>query len=102
MKGWGIDSFEGRNSTHQKKKMALDDLVAYRDSLELPIEADALEDTPLHHPGEDSEEVDYIRKMRTNLGGYLPTRKSPLHEKELPVESTFSEFGIWINLGTRI
>ena len=92
VKGWGIDSFEGRNSTHQKKKMALDDLVAYRDSLELPIEDDALEDTPLHHPGEDSEEVDYIRKMRTNLGGYLPSRKSPLTEIELPVESTFSEF----------
>ena len=92
VKGWGIDSFEGRNSTHQKKKMARDDLVAYRDSLELPIEDDALEDTPLHHPGEDSEEVDYIRKMRTNLGGYLPSRKSPLTEIELPVESTFSEF----------
>ena len=92
VKGWGIDSFEGRNSTHQKKKMALDDLVAYRDSLELPIEDDALEDTPLHHPGEDSEEVDYIRKMRTNLGGYLPSRKSPPTEIELPVESTFSEF----------
>tara|TARA_B100000427_G_scaffold321451_1_gene322062 strand:+ start:512 stop:3136 length:2625 start_codon:yes stop_codon:yes gene_type:complete len=92
VKGWGIDSFEGRNSTHQKKKMALDDLVAYRDSLELPIEDDALEDTPLHHPGEDSEEVDYIRKMRANLGGYLPSRKSPLTEIELPVESTFSEF----------
>ena len=92
VKGWGIDSFEGRNSTHQKKKMARDDLVAYRDSLELPIEDDALEDTPLHHPGEDSEEVDYIRKMRTNLGGYLPSRKSPPTEIELPVESTFSEF----------
>ena len=92
VKGWGIDSFEGRNSTHQKKKMALDDLAAYRDSLELPIEDDALEDTPLHHPGEGSEEIDYIRKMRTNLGGYLPSRKSPLTEIELPDESTFSEF----------
>ena len=30
--------------------------------------------------------------MRTNLGGYLPSRKSPLTEIELPVESTFSEF----------
>jgi len=92
VKGWGIDSFEGRNSTHQKKKMALDDLIAYRDSLELPIGDQELEDTPLFHPGEDSDEVDYIRKRRQELGGYLPSRRSPPIDIQLPDESTFSEF----------
>ena len=92
VKGWGIDSFEGRNSTHQKKKMALDDLIAYRDSLELPISDDKLEDTPLYHPGEDSDEVDYMRSKREALGGYLPSRKSPHTGIETPDESTFSEF----------
>jgi pyruvate dehydrogenase E1 component len=64
VKGWGIDSFEGRNSTHQKKKMALQDLIAYRDSLELPIDDETLEDSPLYHPGEDSDEIEYLRSRR--------------------------------------
>ena len=92
VKGWGIDSFEGRNSTHQKKKMSLDDLVSYRDSLELPLEDEALEDNPLYHPGDDSEEIEYITKRREDLGGYLPSRRSPPITIDLPDESTFSEF----------
>ena len=92
VKGWGIDSFEGRNSTHQKKKMSMEDLIAYRDSLELPIENEDLEESPLFHPGEDSEEIEYIVKRREHLGGYLPSRKSPIIGIEVPDESTFSEF----------
>lgn len=92
VKGWGIDSFEGRNSTHQKKKMALQDLIAYRDSLGLPIDDDALENTPLYHPGEDSDEIQYLRSRREELGGYLPSRRSPRVDIEVPEESTFSEF----------
>ncbi len=92
VKGWGIDSFEGRNSTHQKKKMTLQDLVAYRDSLDLPIDDEALEENPLYHPGEDSDEIEYLRSRREELGGYLPSRRSPQIDIEVPDESTFSEF----------
>lgn len=92
VKGWGIDSFEGRNSTHQKKKMALQDLIAYRDSLELPIDDETLEDSPLYHPGEDSDEIEYLRSRREALGGYLPSRRSPRVDIKVPEESTFSEF----------
>ena len=92
VKGWGIDSFEGRNSTHQKKKMALQDLIAYRDSLELPIDDETLEDSPLYHPGEDSDEIEYLRSRREELGGYLPSRRSPQVDIKVPEESTFSEF----------
>ena len=49
VKGWGIDSFEGRNSTHQKKQMGLEDLVAYRDALGLAIEDSTLENLSLIH-----------------------------------------------------
>ena len=92
VKGWGIDSFEGRNSTHQKKNMALKDLVAYRDSLDLPIDDEALEENPLYHPGEDSDEIEYLRSRRKELGGYLPSRRSPQIDIKVPDESTFSEF----------
>ena len=92
VKGWGIDSFEGRNSTHQKKKMTLQDLMAYRDSLELPIDDESLEENPLYHPGDESDEIKYIRTRREELGGYLPSRLSPLVDIQVPEESTFSEF----------
>ena len=92
VKGWGIDSFEGRNSSHQKKKMALEDLIAYRDSLKLPIDDETLENAPLYHPGEDSDEIDYLRSRREALGGYLPSRRSPQVDIKAPEESTFSEF----------
>ena len=92
VKGWGIDSFEGRNSTHQKKKMSLDDLKSYRDSLQLPIDDQSLEENPLFHPGEDSEEIEYMMNRRDELGGYLPSRKSPLVTIDAPDNTTFSEF----------
>ena len=92
VKGWGIDSFEGRNSTHQKKKMALQDLIAYRDSLEIPMDDETLEDSPLYHPGKDSDEIEYLRSRREALGGYLPSRRSPRIDIKVPEESTFSEF----------
>jgi pyruvate dehydrogenase E1 component len=92
VKGWGIDSFEGRNSTHQKKKMSLEDLISYRDSLGIPIDDESLEDNPLYCPEEDSDEIEYIRTRREALGGYLPSRRSPLVDIQIPGESTFSEF----------
>ncbi|MEC7100764.1 MAG: pyruvate dehydrogenase (acetyl-transferring), homodimeric type [Candidatus Thermoplasmatota archaeon] len=92
VKGWGIDSFEGRNSSHQKKKMAMEDLMAYRDSLQLPIDDESLEKSPFFHPGGDSEEIDYMVKRREKLGGYLPSRKSPIIDIDAPDKTTFSEF----------
>ena len=85
----GIDSFEGRNSSHQKKKMALEDLIAYRDSLKLPTDDD-VENAPSYHPGEDSDEIEYLRSKEalgdiSHLGG-LPGRHQGSRGP------TFSEF----------
>jgi len=92
VKGWGIDSFEGRNSTHQKKKMELEDLVAYRDALELAIDDSALENSPFHSLEEDSDELAYMLERRQTLGGSLPSRVPTSVDYELPEKGTYSAF----------
>ncbi|MCA1693870.1 MAG: pyruvate dehydrogenase (acetyl-transferring), homodimeric type, partial [Actinobacteria bacterium] len=78
IKGWTLGShFEGRNSTHQMKKLTLGDLKGFRDRLYLPIADEALDETlpPYHRPPEGSEELDYLHERRRALGGYLPDRQ---------------------------
>jgi pyruvate dehydrogenase E1 component len=77
IKGWTLGShFEGRNSTHQMKKLTHEDLRAFRDRLELDIPDEALDDTlPPYYPARRwSEELTYLHERRRALGGYLPAR----------------------------
>ena len=92
VKGWGIDSFEGRNSTHQKKKMSLEDLVAYRDALGLDLDDSRLEDDPFATLEEDSAEVEYLFERRKNLGGHLPSRRPKNITTDLPGGETYAAF----------
>ena len=92
VKGWGIDSFAGRNTTHQKKKMNIDDLIAYRDRLNIPLDDGLLQSNPFYSLDEESEALEYIHSTRGKLGGYLPSRKSPEIDFNLPSEETYSQF----------
>jgi pyruvate dehydrogenase E1 component len=92
VKGWGIDSFEGRNSTHQKKKMNFDDLKAYKDRLQIPIPDSDLEKSPFYALDSDSEEFQYLISQRNKLGGFLPSRKSPKININLPGYDVYSDF----------
>jgi pyruvate dehydrogenase E1 component len=75
IKGWTLGpGVEARNITHQAKKLSEAELKIFRDRLELPIPDAALKDAPYYHPGEDSEEVRYLRERRAALGGSLPKR----------------------------
>src|SRR2546421_11581175 len=83
VKGWTLGShFEGRNATHQMKKLTLDDLKGFRDRLYLDIPDSALEDNPYlppyYHPGEKSDEIQYLHERRSTLGGDPPPRPAPL------------------------
>jgi pyruvate dehydrogenase E1 component len=62
IKGWTLESFEGRNATHQMKKLSTADLKAFRDRLYLPISDKELEGDlpPYYHPGEKSDEIAYM------------------------------------------
>ena len=92
VKGWGIESFAGRNTTHQKKKMNIDDLIAYRDRLNIPLDDEQLQSSPFYSLEEESEALEYIHSTRGKLGGYLPSRKSPIIDFNLPSGDTYSQF----------
>jgi len=75
VKGWTLGSgAEARNMTHQKKKLDLDELKKFRDTLELPIPDKKLAEAPFFHPGADSDEVKYLLERRNALGGCMPKR----------------------------
>jgi pyruvate dehydrogenase E1 component len=92
VKGWGIDSFEGRNSTHQKKKMSIEDLSAYKERLGLEIEESELENSPFYSLDKDSDEYNYLISKRIELGGFLPLRTVPKIEIDLPNNDLYSDF----------
>ena len=86
-------SFEGRNATHQMKKMTLENLKGFRDELHIPISDAQLEENPYQppyfHPGQDAPEIQYMHERRRELGGYLPERRSKYVDFKLPEESTY-------------
>ncbi|MBV9593027.1 MAG: pyruvate dehydrogenase (acetyl-transferring), homodimeric type, partial [Actinobacteria bacterium] len=93
IKGWTLESFEGRNATHQMKKLTHDDLRAFRDRLYLPIsdkELDA-ELPPYYHPGEKSDEIQYMKERRAALGGYLPKRVTRAKALPMPADTVYDE-----------
>jgi pyruvate dehydrogenase E1 component len=97
IKGWTLGSqFEGRNATHQMKKLTLDDLKTFRDRLYLEIPDSALEENPYlppyYRPEESSDEMQYLRERREALGGYLPARRTTTIPLSLPPSSTYDQF----------
>jgi pyruvate dehydrogenase E1 component len=92
IKGWALGpGFIARNATHQIKKMSYEELKAFRDTLELPISDRQLEQgtPPYYHPGDDSEEVEYLRVRRRMLHGPVPSRL--VRARPLPTV----EDGVW-------
>ena len=89
VKGYGLGpSFEGRNATHQMKKMTLENLKTFRDDMRIPISDAALEadvyQPPYFHPGNDDEAIVYMHERRRALGGYLPERRQKYTQVTLP------------------
>ncbi len=91
VKGWTLSSFEGRNSTHQMKKLTKADLKEFRDRLHLPISDKQLEGDlpPYFHPGESSEEIQYMKERRRQLGGSLPKRVVAPRPLQLPADAVY-------------
>jgi pyruvate dehydrogenase E1 component len=93
IKGYGLgEAGEGRNITHQQKKLNEEELKQFRDRFNIPISDRHLKDAPFYRPPEGSEEIQYLLERRRALGGFLPrrrTKKAPLATFEL---SEFKEF----------
>jgi pyruvate dehydrogenase E1 component len=98
IKGWTIDALEGKNATHQMKKLTPDDLKKFRDRLYLPISdrdlERAYEETgaaPFFHPGENAPEIEYMKERRKQLGGSLPRRVLRAKNLTLPGNEMYDE-----------
>nr|WP_238161659.1 pyruvate dehydrogenase (acetyl-transferring), homodimeric type [Micromonospora endolithica] len=96
IKGWTLGShFEGRNATHQMKKLTLEDLKTFRDRLYLDIPDKALEENPYlppyYSPGESSDEIAYLKERRQQLGGYLPSRRTSTKRLAIPGPERFAD-----------
>ncbi|MBA3309431.1 MAG: pyruvate dehydrogenase (acetyl-transferring), homodimeric type [Nocardioidaceae bacterium] len=94
IKGWTIDALEGRNATHQMKKLTKDDLKKFRDRLFLPITDEQIDDSdvaPFYHPGPDSPEMRYMLDRRRQLGGPLPERRVNPTPMKLPGDEMYAE-----------
>src|SRR5499426_2795294 len=94
IKGWTLGpDFEGRNATHQMKKLTVAELKEFRDRLYLEIPDSALEADlpPYYHPGENSDEIQYMKERRAALGGYLPRRVVRAKPLALPADSVYDE-----------
>jgi pyruvate dehydrogenase E1 component len=95
VKGWTLGgAVEGRNVTHQAKKLSEDELKTFRDRLELPIsDKDISEGVPsFYHPGPESEEVQYMLARRHALGGFVPERRVVPKTVDLPKDDLYDEF----------
>jgi pyruvate dehydrogenase E1 component len=92
VKGWTLGShFEGRNSTHQMKKMSMEDITEFRDRLAIPI-ADSQLDAklpPYYRPADDSPEAKYLQERRAALGGSIPSRRKISRPLPQPDDSVY-------------
>ena len=94
IKGYSLGShFAGRNATHQMKKMTLDDLKGFRDTLHIPISDAVLEADPYlppyYHPGFEDDAIKYALEMRGKLGGGLPQRRVDYTPIKLPGDDAY-------------
>ena len=92
IKGYGIGSRQADNTTHQVKKLSLDNLREFKDKFNLPINESDLESLPYLNFSKNSKELKYLKEKRKDLGGYLPTRKTKNSKLQLSGNECFEQF----------
>lgn len=95
IKGYGLGPhFEGRNATHQMKKMTLEDLKHFRDAMQIPVSDAQLEENPYlppyYNPGAQDETIQYLLERRRGLGGFIPERRTHYAPLPLPDDSAYA------------
>ena len=93
IKGYGMgEAGEGKNITHQQKKLNEDEIRRFRIRFGIPISDDEVAETPFYRPPDDSAEMQYIRQRRESLGGYVPQRQVTAPPLAMPPEALWDEF----------
>ena len=76
VKGYGMgETMQGRNVTHQQKKLAEKELKKFCVRFDIPISQEKINDLPFYKPADSSAEMQYLLKQREKLGGFIPQRK---------------------------
>ncbi len=92
IKGYGLgESGEGKNITHQQKKLNEDELREFRTRFGIPISDEDVAYAPFYRPPEGSPEMAYLRECRESLGGYVPSRVVDCPILKAPPEAAFKE-----------
>jgi pyruvate dehydrogenase E1 component len=95
IKGYGLgESGEGKNITHQQKKLNEEELREFRSRFGIPISDEQLSETPFYRPPEDSREIQYLRARRRELGGYVPERRVRSQPIVADHDELFREFSL--------
>jgi pyruvate dehydrogenase E1 component len=93
IKGYGLgEAGEGRNITHQQKKLNEDELKLFKKRFDIPISDEDVSRAPFYKPDDKSLEIQYIKERREELGGYLPKREVICDPIKAPPEKLFEEF----------
>ena len=93
IKGYGLgEAGEGKNITHQQKKLNEEEMKEFRSRFGIPISDDQIANDPFFKPDENSDEIKYLKKKRGELGGSVPSRRTDVRPIKAPPESIFEEF----------
>ncbi|MEE2840104.1 MAG: pyruvate dehydrogenase (acetyl-transferring), homodimeric type, partial [Acidobacteriota bacterium] len=93
VKGYGLgEAGEGKNITHQQKKLNEEELKAFRSRFAIPLSDEEVTGAPFYKPADDSIEIRYLHTRRKKLGGYLPNRRIRGESLKCPPEELFKEF----------
>ncbi|HZS71748.1 MAG TPA: pyruvate dehydrogenase (acetyl-transferring), homodimeric type [Candidatus Acidoferrum sp.] len=93
IKGYGLgEAGEGKNVTHQQKKLNEDELKEFRSRFGIPLNDNDCIEVPFYRPAEDSAEIQYLRARREALGGYMPARSARSKPLVLNQDDLWKEF----------
>jgi pyruvate dehydrogenase E1 component len=93
IKGYGLgEAGEGKNITHQQKKMNEDELRAFRTRFGIPVSDAEISKAPFYRPSDDSPEMKHLQETRKRLGGFVPTRRTDSKPLAEPSADIFEEF----------
>ena len=93
IKGYGLgEAGEGRNISHNQKKLNEEELREFRSRFGIPISDDDVANAPFYKPADDSPELQYLRERREALGGYLPARSQTKIALKTPTLKGYDEF----------
>ena len=92
IKGYGLgEAGEGRNVTHQQKKLTDDEMLYFRRRFEIPVSEETVHAASFYKPAEDSPEMKYVQDRREAMGGSVPARTVPKITIQAPALELFAE-----------